>query len=273
MCACNNFQAQIQQLFFWHILKPFEFVMSLAFNIIEVCDFLKRTLRLKTVCADASGISVQNHVDERRSTVAHFAGRASGATSDTRARQLGLFSSKTDLPDGVGMKMAGGHQKAQQEAAALGMSVPDYVGSQRAAATAAASMVSRGTRNPKKGKPHRNAAARVLGEQVGAAVMGQADWALYIITSCKDIKKVDKPLSYPENQTVETARISGERDGWEFVPADVTKPRWSMTDIITYRMPGHTEADPDVRTETLREAISEAYHANWMSHAKMMRAD
>jgi len=40
--------------------------------------------------------------------------------------------------------------------------------------------------------------------------------------------------------------------------------------LITYRLPGHTEADPALHTETLRAAISEAYHANWHSHSKLI---
>jgi len=43
-----------------------------------------------------------------------------------------------------------------------------------------------------------------------------------------------------------------------------------MTDKITYRLPDHTEEDPDLHTETLRDAISEAYQVNWSGHAKLV---
>jgi len=50
MRAGNDFLAQSQQLFCWHILEPLEFVKSFAFNILQVYDFLKNELRLKTFC-------------------------------------------------------------------------------------------------------------------------------------------------------------------------------------------------------------------------------
>jgi len=46
-----------------------------------------------------------------------------------------------------------------------------------------------------------------------------------------------------------------------------------MTDKITYRLPSHTEADPAEYTETVREAISEAYHHNWGLHSSLVRKD
>ena len=75
--------------------------------------------------------------------------------------------------------------------------------------------------------------------------------------------ELDKPLNYPVNAKLARNRISGERDGWALHHAAVTKPRWSMTDKITYRLPSHTEEDPAEYTETVRDAISEAYHHNW----------
>jgi len=67
----------------------------------------------------------------------------------------------------------------------------------------------------------------------------------------------DKPFSFPVTAKLAKSRSTGEREGWVFHNADVTKPRWSMTDKITYRLPDHTEEDPDLRTETLRSCLVE----------------
>jgi len=85
--------------------------------------------------------------------------------------------------------------------------------------------------------------------------------------------ELDKPLNYPVNAKLARNRISGERDGWALHHAAVTKPRWSMTDKITYRLPSHTEEDPAEYTETVRDAISEAYHHNWSLYSKLVRGD
>jgi len=79
----------------------------------------------------------------------------------------------------------------------------------------------------------------------------------------------DKPFNLSVAQQMAKSRSTGERDGWVFHHADVTVPRWSMTDKITYRLPDHTEEDPNLVTETLQAAISEAYHRNWERHSKM----
>jgi len=134
---------------------------------------------------------------------------------------MGLFSSSTGLPDGMGMNIAGGNLHVQREAAALGISVPEYVGERRSAASAAGGaagtnpvLATRGKRNSNKGKQPRNEAARVLGAQVGAAVMGQERWERYTHTSCRKMKELEKPLSAPANALVERERPSGQRDGW-----------------------------------------------------------
>jgi len=75
------------------------------------------------------------------------------------------------------------------------------------------------------------------------------------------------------HETNTRKRPSGQRDGWEFVPVDVPNARWSMTDTITYRLPGHTEAKPNVYTETLQAAISEAYHNEWYRYSRLERLD
>ena len=103
--------------------------------------------------------------------------------------------------------------------------------------------------------------------------MGPENWARYVTTSVKDMQSLDKPLSFPVTEQLAKKRTSGERDGWLFLHAAVTKPRWSMTDKITYRLPDHTEEDPNLPTETVRDAISEAYHKNWTKHAQLVRLD
>ena len=79
--------------------------------------------------AAAFSISVQDLVDERRSA----ASECSAAASNTRAEKLDLLSHKTGLPDGMGMNIAGGSLKVQQQAAAFGISVQDLVDERRSA--------------------------------------------------------------------------------------------------------------------------------------------
>jgi len=223
--------------------------------------------------ATSLGISVSEIVLERRSAAGELGGAASVAVRDTRADNMGLFCSKTGLPDGMGMNIAGGSLAVQEEAATSGISVQEVIDRHRSRGRAAASLTNRGQRNSSMGPPCRNQAARVLGAQVGAAVMGQERWAEYIKTSCKKMQKLHKPISMGDSLRAEQQRPSGERDGWEFVPMDKTDTRWSMTDIITYRLPGHTEAKPNVYKETLREAISDAYHNEWTRYSISVRLD
>jgi len=37
-----------------------------------------------------------------------------------------------------------------------------------------------------------------------------------------------------------------------------------MEDTIAFALPNHTEETPVLHVESLREAISEAYHLNWI---------
>jgi len=39
-----------------------------------------------------------------------------------------------------------------------------------------------------------------------------------------------------------------------------------MTDMVTFVLPNDTEENPSVVTETLRDAVSKAYHVNWARH-------
>jgi len=140
-------------------------------------------------------------------------------------------------------------------------------------ATAAAALASRGKSIPNRGTTARNAASIRLGEAIGSAVMGQEKWAQYITTSIKIMLPQDKPFIFSVAQQMAKSRSTGERDGWVFHHADVTVPRWSMTDKITYRLPDHTEENPSEREETLRDAISQAYHRNWERHLRMVKDD
>ena len=56
-----------------------------------------------------------------------LAGWASVAASNARATALGVFSSKTGLPDCMGMNLACGHEKVKQATADLDISVADFV--------------------------------------------------------------------------------------------------------------------------------------------------
>ena len=40
-----------------------------------------------------------------------------------------------------------------------------------------------------------------------------------------------------------------------------------MEDTIAFALPNHTEETPVLHVESLREAISEAYHVNWQQYS------
>jgi len=40
-----------------------------------------------------------------------------------------------------------------------------------------------------------------------------------------------------------------------------------MEDMITFTLSGHREENPVLHVESLREAISEAYHVNWQRYS------
>ena len=65
--------------------------------------------------------------DPERVAAAQEARRSSAQASDARAAALGVFSSKTGRPDGMGMKISGGAQKKKQEPADLCISAADKV--------------------------------------------------------------------------------------------------------------------------------------------------
>jgi len=53
------------------------------------------------------------------------------------------------------------------------------------------------------------------------------------------------------------------REGWVFRPSTLTAAPLTITDMVTFVLPDNTEKNPLVVTETLRDAVSEAYHVNW----------
>jgi len=177
----------------------------------------------------------------------------------------------------MGMNIAVGAQKVQEDAAALDISAQDKVQAERsnagsfggrasavasgaparlAAVQAARALGERGVSNSGKGVPCRNATALRLGEQIGSEVMGPVAWATYITTSLRDMTQGEKPLSFPKAQRLAAGRESGERDGWVFQHAALSVPRWAMTDEITYTLPDHTEDNPSFYRESLQAAIS-----------------
>jgi len=132
-------------------------------------------------------------------------------------------------------------------------------------ATAAAALLSRGVSNPNTAGNACNPDALRLGAEIGSVVIGQEQWERYIKTSAREMNKEDKPTPQPASQTAQ--RPPGEREGWVFHHVALSVPRWAMTDQITFILPGHTEANPMLHVESLRQAISEAYHEKWMRYS------
>jgi len=82
---------------------------------------------------------------------------------------------------------------------------------------------------------------------------------------------LDRPFGYNATNNLAKERLSGARDGWKFDYVDRSEPRWSMTDLITYRRPNHTKEVPDLVAETLQAAISDAYHHNFTLHMRLLK--
>ena len=130
--------------------------------------------------------------------------------------------------------------------------------------------LTRGQRNANLGITSRNAALRDLGEEVGAFVMGKDEWKAYTKMSVLDMPFLDRPFPVAATKQLAKERLSGARDGWKFDHVDSSGPRWSMTDKITYRLPNHTTEVPDVAEESLKAAISAAYHLSYTLHRRLM---
>jgi len=221
--------------------------------------------------AAALDISAGEYVEAQHS----LAGYCNAMASNARASALGVRSSRTDEPDGMGMCIAGGSQKLQQDAAKLQISVADKVGSDRVlaqmAAVDASALAGRGRFNPNLGILSRHESSLQLGYEVGSAVMGKEVWEEYIKTSPKEMPPQEKPFPNTVTHLSSQERSTGDRDGWIFLSAKKTVTtetisRWRMTDWITYRLPDGSEYQ-----ESFRTAISQAYHRNWERYLRMER--
>jgi len=133
------------------------------------------------------------------------------------------------------MNIAGGYQKVQKDAAALGITAAHKIEADRFLAAMggsdAAALASRGKLIPNRGLTASNETVMKLGEEIGSSVMGQETWAQYITTSIKRMLPQDKPFPCKPTHQLSKARSPGERDGWVFHHADVTVLRWCMTDM------------------------------------------
>ena len=194
---------------------------------------------------------------------------------------LHIVSSFTGRGDGMGMNIAGGATEVQARALEYGITPAEVAQTARGTAsyfsvpiaTAASALASRGVSNPNLGPKARNIDALRLGDEVGKVVMGTEKCAKYITTSVREMTQGDKPFTVHETQQLATKRPSGERMGWGFHHVVRTTPGWAMVDRITFTMTGHTEETPMLYKETLRESISEEYHANWMRYSRSRRKD
>jgi len=134
-------------------------------------------------------------------------------------------------------------------------------------------MASRGKTNGNKATRGRNPDALRLGEQIGSEVMGAEQWEKYITTSAKHMNEADKPVAAKVSKERTKARMEDERKGWEFHHITMTAARWTMTDQVTYVLPGSTPENPLMHVESLQEAISEAYSANYSRCSKSRNKD
>jgi len=191
------------------------------------------------------------------------AGSCGARASAARATTLGVRSHATGLPDCMAMNIAGGAKKLQQDADELGITADDLAQAgrlvQRLHDTDAAALAARGRRNPNLSNSGNPDAVR-LGEQIGQHVMGQQEWEAYITTPVSSMGHMDQHLG--RNASQELAMRRRSREGWVFCPGTLTVPWWTRADTVTFVLPDHTEENPLVVTETLQDAISEAYHVN-----------
>jgi len=208
-----------------------------------------------------------------RGTIAFF--------SEVRTEGVGIVSEFTGRGDGLAMALAGGVAEVQAQAQDYGLTPAEVCGAahgtnaffHQPAATIAAALANRGKTNCNKATTSRNPDAVRLGEQVGLEVMGPDRWKKYITTSAKQMNAADKPAPGLIAQQWASERPADERKGWVFHHITMTASRWTMTDQITYTLPGSTKENPLTHVESLREAISEAYRLNWTRHSKAQNKD
>ena len=216
-------------------------------------------------------------------------GRASAAASAARAAALGVFSSNTGRPDGMGMNIAGGAAEVQAQALEYDVTPAEVAqaargtagcfggtataGKNAPAATAAAALLSRGAHNAKK-RAHfvKNPDAVRLGAEIVylSIFMGRMAWQRYTTTSPAAMLEPEKPLAEKVSKRMATARCW--RAGWEFHHATNSGSTWTLEDNITFTMPGHSDENPVWHVESMREAISETYHILWSRHLDAERS-
>jgi len=133
----------------------------------------------------------------------------------------------------------------QQQARDLGTTPDDLVQSARATltfksqplATAAAAIASRGVH-----RPSTKQLTNVDAVEIGREAMIQEEWNTYITTSCTSMVPMQKPL--PSHRTRDIARNRDSRLGWTFRPVPQYGAGWTMDNMITFTLPGHTEDTP-----------------------------
>jgi len=201
------------------------------------------------------------------------AGYYSAMASETAAANLGIVSTVTGRGDGKGMNFAGGEAEVQAQAKEYGITPAEVVAVARDTFIFAAALAGRGKTNGNKANRGRNPDALRLGELIGSAVMGSEQWETYITTSVKHMKDADKPVAARVSKKWTTERIDDERKEWEFHHITMTEARWKMTDQITYLLPGSTTENPLMHVESLQQAISEAYSANYTRFLRARKKD
>jgi len=81
----------------------------------------------------------------------------------------------------------------------------------------------------------------------------------------------DKPI--PAMPSIKLNAERPSREGWVFHHVTRTAARWAMEDTITFTLPNQTEEHPVLHVQSLREAISEAYHINWNRYSAAKNKD
>ena len=74
---------------------------------------------------------------------------------------------------------------------------------------------------------------------ISREVMRQEEWNTYIASSTTSMVPLQRPLS--SHRTRDIARNRDSRLGWTFRPAPQSGVEWTMDNIITFTLPGHTE--------------------------------
>jgi len=181
----------------------------------------------------------------------------------------------------MGLNVAGWAAEVEAQAQEYGITAAEVTAVARGtivffsqpAAVLAAALVGRGKTNGNKATRGRNPDALRLGEQIGSKVMGPEQWKKYITTSAQHMNETDKPVLAKVAERWTKERIVDERKGWVFHHITMTAARWTMTDQITYMLPGSTTENPLMHVESLQEAISEEYPVNYTRFKRARNKD